>query len=592
MNRLENKVAIITGGNQGAKIYINNERESDGVLLLDVNMELEREAVPERFSISFSIPDIDVYSAWSPTMHSDRHIGVDWAKRTTSSRLASSMPLHALVSASGKNRMTVAISDAKTPISLRSGECEEDATVQWEIRFFTVPIAPIKAYRATVRIDTRDVPYYDAVRDVVSWWETDCGYTPAYVPEHAKLPMNSLWYSYHQALDPDEIVAECILSKAIGMETVIIDDGWQTDDNTRGYRFCGDWEVARVKIPDMNELVCRIHEVGMKAMLWFSVPFVGVEAKSYGRFCNMLLDQTGDGESYFALDPRYREVREYLVGIYKRAVGEWGFDGLKLDFIDSFELKGKSLEFDPARDYCSLEDAVDALMTEVTDELRRINPEVLIEFRQSYVGPAIRKYGNMLRVFDCPNDAIRNREEIINLRLTSGTTAVHSDMIMWHTEDSVESAASQFVSTLYGVPQISMKLSTLPENHRKMLGFYLGFWRENRDVLIGGRLIAANPESRYSIVLAERDGRAIFTAYTDTVIDCAAYREVIAVNASRRASLILRGADGMSYKSFDCMGNRLAEGRVTGALCEVEVAPCGMVCVERADSELSGAKNI
>ena len=113
MNRLENKVAIITGGNQGAKIYINNERESDGVLLLDVNMELEREAVPERFSISFSIPDIDVYSAWSPTMHSDRHIGVDWAKRTTSSRLASSMPLHALVSASGKNKYGHLLYDEK-----------------------------------------------------------------------------------------------------------------------------------------------------------------------------------------------------------------------------------------------------------------------------------------------------------------------------------------------------------------------------------------------------------------------------------------------------------------------------------------------
>jgi alpha-galactosidase len=70
---------------------------------------------------------------------------------------------------------------------------------------------------------------------------------------------------------------------------------------------------------------------------------------------------------------------------------------------------GKSLEFDERRDYHSLEDAVDALMAETADTLRGINPEVLIEFRQRYVGPAIRKYGNMLRVKDCPNDAIRNR---------------------------------------------------------------------------------------------------------------------------------------------------------------------------------------
>ena len=96
-------------------------------------------------------------------------------------------------------------------------------------------------------------------------------------------------------------------------------------------------------------------------------------------------------------------------------------------------------------------------------------------------------------------------------------------------------------------------------------------------MLIGGRLIAANPESRYSIVLAERDGRAIFTAYTDTVIDCADYSEVIAVNASRHHALILKHADGRAYKVLDCMGNILREGVINGALCEIDVPISGMV---------------
>ena len=90
------------------------------------------------------------------------------------------MPIHALISATGKNRMTVALSDAKTPCSLRSGECEEDACIQWEINFFTVPVAPLKEYTATVRIDTRKIPYYDAIYDTVTWWEKECGYAPAY----------------------------------------------------------------------------------------------------------------------------------------------------------------------------------------------------------------------------------------------------------------------------------------------------------------------------------------------------------------------------------------------------------------------------
>ena len=567
----------IIGGGSGARIYIDNERDEGGVLLFDVHLELEEEAIPDPFSISFSIPDVDIYSVWSPSIRGERHLGPLWHKRTTESRLASWMPVHALVSMSGRNRMTVALSDAKTPTSLRTGVREEDARIYWLINFFTIPIASIKEYTATVRVDTRDIPYYDAIYDTVSWWENECGYRPAYVPEHAKLPMNSLWYSYHQMLDVEDIVKECKLSKAIGMDTVIVDDGWQTDDNNRGYKFCGDWEVAESKIPDIKEFVNRVHETGMKIMLWFSVPYAGIESKIYNRFNDMLLDQSGNGRTHFSLDPRYREVRDYLIGIYAKAVGEWGFDGLKLDFIDRFSLKGSSFEYDERRDYHSLEDAVDALMTEVTDTLRKLNPEVLIEFRQTYVGPAIRKYGNMLRVGDCPNDAILNRQGIVNLRLTSGNTAVHSDMVMWNREDTVESAALQLASILYSVPQISMKLDRLPEDHKRMLEFYLSFWRENRDVLIGGKLLAANPESVYSLVCSEKDGKAIFTSYTDPFIDCGAYSEVIAVNASRHSSLIFSGAVGKSFRTLDCMGNTLAEGNISESLIKIDVPLCGMV---------------
>ena len=50
----------IIGGNSGARIYIDNERDEDGVLLFDVHLELEEEAIPDPFSISFSIPDVDI----------------------------------------------------------------------------------------------------------------------------------------------------------------------------------------------------------------------------------------------------------------------------------------------------------------------------------------------------------------------------------------------------------------------------------------------------------------------------------------------------------------------------------------------------
>lgn len=567
----------ITGGNKNAEITLNEKTDGD-ILYLTVNMALPEAQIPEPFMIEWNFSAKDVYSTWSPSLGWIPGLYFEWGKLENKSRLALWMPLQQLISSKGMNKLNISVSDVDTPVSIRTGIREEDATFACEIEFFTVPTAATDSYSAVIRLDMRDIPYYDSIYDTTEWWETDCGYTPAYVPEYARLPMDSLWYSFHQELDREKIIKECKLSKQLGMETVIIDDGWQTDDNNRGYAFCGDWKAAGKKMGDMSSLVDEIHNVGMKVMLWYSVPFVGIHSEKYEEFRDMFLDESGNRKTYFALDPRYKKVRDYLVGIYTDAVKNWKLDGLKLDFIDSFNLKGKSLEDDPRRDYSSLEDAIHALMSEVKKKLTAIDPDILIEFRQSYVGPSIRKYGNMLRVGDCPCDMLKNRVNIVKLRLTSGKTAVHSDMIMWNVEDSAENAALQFVSVLYSVPQISMLIDKLPESHYKMLKYYISFWREWRAVLLDGKLTAKNPESEYSMVSSVLGDKEVVTSYTDTVIPVTA-EQTVAVNGTAGNSIILKCAKDKKYTVVSCTGEELSQGIVESDLEEISVPKSGMIFV-------------
>lgn len=568
----------VTGGNKNAGIDLNEKKDGD-ILYLTVNMTLPEAQIPEPFKIEWNFSAKDVYSTWSPSLSDIHGLAFEWGKLENKSRLASWMPLQQLVSPKGNNKLCISVSDVDTPMSIRTGLREEDATFACEIEFFIFPTAATDSYSAVVRLDMRDIPYYDSICDASDWWENDCGYTPACVPEHARLPMDSLWYSFHQELDRDEILKECKLSKALGMETVIIDDGWQTDDNNRGYAYCGDWKVAPKKMGDMATLVDEIHKLGMKVMLWYSVPYVGMYSEKYEEFKDMFLDDAGNAGTSFALDPRYKKVCDYLTGIYADAVKNWNLDGLKLDFIDSFLLKGKSLENDPRRDYQSLEIAIHALLSEVKSTLTAINPEILIEFRQSYVGPSIRKYGNMLRVGDCPCDMLKNRVNVVKLRLTSGKTAVHSDMIMWNTDDTPENAALQFVSILYSVPQISMRIDKLPESHYRMLKYYISFWKEWRDVLLDGKLTAKNPESEYSTVSSVLGDKAVITSYTDSVIPVSV-NQTVAVNGTAGDSLILKGAKGKQYKVVNCMGDEISKGTVESALEEISVPTSGMIFVE------------
>lgn len=567
----------VTGGNKNAKITLS-QNMIDGVLFLNVNMTLPEKEIPKPFSIKWNFNASDCYSTWNPSLRQIPGLYFDWSKLEVKSRLASWMPIQELISKDGKNKLCIAVSDVDTPISIRTGICEENATFACEIEFFTLPTAPEDSYNVTVRLDMREIPFYDSIYDTTAWWENDCGYESAYVPDSARLPMDSLWYSFHQMLDKDEIIKECKASHEIGLETVIIDDGWQTDDNNRGYAYCGDWEATPEKMGNMAELVKSIHDIGMKVMLWYSVPFMGVYTEKYKEFEGMFLEGSGDDKTFFGLDPRYKKVREYLCGIYEKAVREWKLDGLKLDFIDSFVLKGKSLMYDKKRDCQSLEEAIHLLMTEIKAVLTALNPDILIEFRQSYIGPSIRKYGNMLRVGDCPCDILKNRVGIVNLRMTSGKTAVHSDMIMWNTEDTAENAAMQFTSILYGVPQISVRVDKLPKEHYEMLKYYVSFWKEWREVLLDGKLTAKNPESNYSIVSSVLGEKSVITLYTNPVAEIGT-SEAVVVNASMYEKLIIKGAKDKEYRTVNCKGEEIAKGVISLNIEEFAVPVSGMIFI-------------
>ncbi|MFR3321805.1 MAG: hypothetical protein ACLTSZ_12575 [Lachnospiraceae bacterium] len=50
----------------------------------------------------------------------------------------------------------------------------------------------------------------------------------------------------------------------LGLSAVIVDDGWQTEDNNRGYAYCGDWEPSRQKFPDFAGHVANVQAMGLK----------------------------------------------------------------------------------------------------------------------------------------------------------------------------------------------------------------------------------------------------------------------------------------------------------------------------------------
>ena len=568
----------------GVKIELKEFGED--VVFVDVDMNFDKKQTPQPITIEWNVPADGMYAHLNVdavTVENNRSLGYGWDCRTTKSRLERGAPVHGIVGANNDNKLNISLLDAATPIEIKTGIIEEDVSLFCKVVFFTLPISPIKEYHTIIRIDRRDVPFYDSYYDVNKWWsenELSC----AYVPETAKEPMYSTWYSFHQNISTEKILKQCELAKQMGMEAVIVDDGWQTDDVQRGYAYCGDWEPTDNKIPDMKALVDGVHALGMKFMLWYSVPFVGKHSKAYERFKDKFL-HFGEKCGYGELDPRYPDVREYISGLYEEALLKWGIDGFKLDFIDSFVLTDDTVREDARRDIESLEDAVEALISDVSTRLRSINPDILLEFRQQYIGPKIRRYGNMLRACDCAADPIMNRCRTIILRLTSGDTAVHADMIEWSMNDTVENAARQLYNAAFSVPQISVLIDKLPEEHYNMLKFYLKFWRENKDVLIGGKLCAYAPESNFTKAYSVLDEKMITVLYEDKVAeinDC--YDDIKIVNAGTSDYIILDSCIDSEYiyQILNCVGDVVGAGKLKiDGVCRINVPETGILKLNR-----------
>lgn len=550
---------------------------SPGIKEFVLNLKADKPVVPEKMNIRFSFPSDDVIQYWNPGNKMDK---VNYYYNSITSRASSNAPVLSFINSRNMNRLTVAVSEAMNRVGIYSELVEEDARFHVEIELFNEHLPAISEYQFVIRIDTRNTHFNRSLDEVAGWWAGMPAYKPAEVPDDAKHPMYSTWYSFHQNLDVPAILAELKSARDLGMTAVIVDDGWQTLDSNRGYAYTGDWQPQR--IPQMKEFVEDVHALDMKFLLWYSLPFVGEKSDNFSRFKGKYL-RYWESQGTYVLDPRYPEVREFIIQTYESALNQWGLDGFKLDFLGWFTAtETTDLTIGDGRDIASVNSAVDLLMTEIMSRLKEIEPEIMIEFRQPYIGPLMRKYGNMFRATDCPNMAVVNRVRTTDIRMIAGNTAVHSDMFMWHRNDPVESAALQILNILFAVPQLSVRLDSLSTEQLEMARYYLSYWNENRTILLDGEFEANDPGALYPMLRGWDEQKEIIALYNEICVDISASRPVIdIINAKPGTSVVIRPSEPLGkcgIEIYNCMGELVDEYTTrVSSLTEFSIPPSGMV---------------
>lgn len=523
---------------------------------------------------------LGIHSTLVHTTRRSRQVQQWYAPTRVAASFHKGAPLLSVVHMGCENFATVALSDAvwDTELTYAVDDFAQQEQVAFSAAIACQPRA-IDRYETYLRIDRRPLPVTQTVADTGAWWRSF--YPPLRpTPPHALMPTYSSWYNFHQHPSAQALLQELPLAAELGFRTLIIDDGWQYDGNGTGDYFdCGNWQPSPEKFPDLAGFVQEAHRQGIAVMLWFPMPFVGRNTQAYQEFSDRLLE---DSDAFRAgiLDPRYPSVRQYLIDLYSRYLAQYDLDGLKLDFIDSFKTTEATPPATGEMDELFVEAAVERLLQELDAALHALKDSVLIEYRQNYIGPAIVRYGNMLRVGDCPFDLVNNRTAVADLRMLGYDAAIHADMLYWHRRESVENCGLQLLHILFSVPQISILLQDAPLPQREAIGAFLRYWTDNRQTLLQGQLSGSHCEAFYDALRATLGDRSIevrfvgaLCSYTGGTADFH--------NATEHPFLVVDNASSLpkAYTVYDCLGKPLARGTLSPGCTKVAVPTAGRLCL-------------
>lgn len=228
-------------------------------------------------------------------------------------------------------------------------------------------------------VTTHQRDYYatlDAYRRVMA----DRGLAAPKAPEGSYEAIWCAW-GYDRDFTVAEIEGTLGKVKALGFKWAVLDDGWQTNE--------GDWALDPRKFrteAEMVSFVKAIRAAGLKPKLWIAPLAVDPGSDLLHDHTDMLLlDADGAVQDVtwwnaFYLCPAYQPTRDYTQKLVRKIIGEWGYEGLKLD---GQHMNGVAPCYNKAHDHARPEESVEKLQDFwklVYDTAREANPNAVVEF--------------------------------------------------------------------------------------------------------------------------------------------------------------------------------------------------------------------
>ena len=125
------------------------------------------------------------------------------------------------------------------------------------------------------------------------------------------------WEATYFSFNQEKILALAEKAKAIGVDLMVLDDGW-FGKRDRDNCSLGDWVVDKRKLPDGLDMLCRkVNELGMQFGLWFEPEMISPDSDLYRKHPDWCIHVDGrprtEGRRQLILDLTRPEVCDYII---------------------------------------------------------------------------------------------------------------------------------------------------------------------------------------------------------------------------------------------------------------------------------------
>ena len=167
-----------------------------------------------------------------------------------------------------------------------------------------------------------------------------------YRDEKRPLLINS-WEAAYFDFDTDKLLAFADTAKELGIEMLVMDDGWfgkRNDDRSS----LGDWFVNEKKLPGgLKKLVDGVHARGLKFGIWYEPEMISPDSDLFRAHPDWHVHVEGRnaklGRHQYVLDVSRKDVRDHIWSLMEPVLRDNDIDYVKWDFNRNISDAGSAL---------------------------------------------------------------------------------------------------------------------------------------------------------------------------------------------------------------------------------------------------------